>query len=186
MSYLAQMADQPRPSHGLQLTICRTTSNHACLQMLGPERRARQVLDLSSAEPAPTPSRRLDQSDLRNVGPRLLAADGAAEVKDAAKQALAENLEGMIEGMLRTTHFATSVTAKTRSWAQQIGEAAALDASTDDTAFTANSLIADLAQARPATATVEPRAPRRRWIDALLILASLLSVLSAGYLTFVS
>jgi len=150
--------------------------------MLGPERRARQAPDFSSAEPAPTPSRRL----VRDVEPQLLTPDGAAEVKDAAKQALAENLEGMIEGMLRTTHFATAGTGKTRSWAQQMGEVAALDVSTDDTAFTASSLIADLAQARPTAATVEPSAPRRRWIDALLILASLLSVLSAGYLTFVS
>jgi hypothetical protein len=128
----------------------------------------------------------LDQSGVRDVEPRLLAADGAAEAKDAAKQALAENLEGMIEGMLRTTQFATAATGKTRSWAQQIGEVAALDVSMDDSAFTASSLIADLAQARPAAATVAPPAPRRRWIDALLILASLLSVLSAGYLTFVS
>jgi hypothetical protein len=150
--------------------------------MLSPERRARQALDLPSGEPAPPPSPRL----VRGVEPRLPAADGATEVKDAAKQALAENLEGMIEGMLRTTHFAASAAGKTRSWTQQIGEAAALDASTDDTAFTASSLIADLAQARPASATVEASAPRRRWIDALLILASLLSVLSAGYLTFVS
>src|SRR5271157_3385297 len=53
--------------------------------MLGPERRARQAPDFPSVEPAPTPSRRLDQSGMRDVEPRLLAADGAAEAKDAAK-----------------------------------------------------------------------------------------------------
>ena len=116
------------------------------------------------------------------------AAEGARDEKAAAKQALAADLEGMIEGMLRTTQFATSATTKTRSWAQHISEAAALDASTDDTTFTASALVADLAAARSAAAppAVKSSAPRRRWIDALLVLACLLGVLSAAYLTFAS
>jgi len=154
--------------------------------MLGPERRARLAPDLSSVEPAPILARRLRQISERDTEVAAPAADGICEVKDAAKQELAANLEGMIEGMLKTTHFATSAVQRTRSWAQQIGEAAALDASTDDTAFTASSLIADLAQARPEAATLQAARPRRRWIDAVLILACLLGVVSAAYLTFTS
>ncbi|HXP77918.1 MAG TPA: hypothetical protein VN823_27530 [Stellaceae bacterium] len=118
--------------------------------------------------------------------PETPGSDGAGEERIAAKQALAANLEDMIEGMLRNTQFATAATSKTRSWTRQIGEVAALDASTDETAFTANSLAADLAQARPATAAVvaRPAAPRRWWVDAVLVLACVLSVLSAGYFTF--
>jgi hypothetical protein len=114
--------------------------------------------------------------------------NSAGDEKSAAKQALAANLEGMIEGMLRNTQFATAATTKTRGWAQQMGEVAALDASTDDSAFTASSLIADLAQARGTVEAVPTRAegPRRRWIDVVLVLACLLSVISAGYLTFAS
>jgi hypothetical protein len=118
--------------------------------------------------------------------PDPISPDGADE-KDTAKQALAANLEGMIEGMLRNTHFATSAVTKTRGWVHQIGEAAALDASTDGSAFTASSLIADLAQARPTTEDAPVRSPARRhrwWIDAVLALACILSVASAGYLTF--
>jgi hypothetical protein len=154
--------------------------------MLAPERRTRLEPEFPDAQSSPPLSRRLDQSNGRGAEPPSAAGDDADDEKSAAKQALAANLEGMIEGMLRSTQFATAVTQKTRSWAQQIGEAAALDASTDDTAFTASSLIADLAQVRPAAAVPKPAAPRRRWIDAVLILACLLSVLSAGYLTFVS
>jgi hypothetical protein len=117
-----------------------------------------------------------------------VVVDAAIQEKSAAKQALAANLEGMIEGMLRTTSFATAVTTKTRGWAQQMGEPAALDASTDDRAFTANSLIADLAQARaPADAAMtRATAPQQWWIDVVLVLACVLSVLSAAYLTFAS
>jgi hypothetical protein len=120
----------------------------------------------------------------RSVSPEPPAPD-AAEEQDARKQALAADLEDMIEGMLRTTQFATAATAKTRGWTRQIGEVAALDASTDASAFTPNSLVADLARSRPAlkTADAQPPAPRRWWIDAVLILAGVLSVLSAGYFT---
>jgi hypothetical protein len=104
----------------------------------------------------------------------------------AQKRALDTDLEGMIEGMLRTTQFATAATSKARSWSRQIGEVAALDASIDENAFTASSLIADLAQARSAAipASIRPATPRGRWIDAVLVLACVLSVLSAGYFTF--
>lgn len=132
-------------------------------------------------------SRGLDRSS--QSGAEALGApdlERPADEKSAAKQALAANLEGMIEGMLRDTRFATAPTMKTRGWTQQLGEVAALDASIDDTAFTASSLIADLAQARgtDAVAASRPEAPRRRWVDVVLILACLLSVISAGYLTF--
>ena len=115
-----------------------------------------------------------------------LGSDGGAEERTALKQALAANLEDMIGGMLRTSQFATAATVRTRSWSRQLGEIAALDASNDVSAFTANSLVADLAQARlgPAVAVARSEAPRRWWIDAVLVLAGVLSVLSAGYFTF--
>lgn len=170
--------------------------------MLGPERKATVAPEFPGI---PSPSlafRPTEPSGERIHGarPRLattqpaeagpaaepLADDGPPEEASAAKQALAANLEGMIEGMLRSTRFATAAAIKTRGWAQQIGETAALDASTDGTAFTASSLIADLAQARPAVEDEKPRtaAPRRWWIDAVLALACILSVASAGYFTF--
>ncbi len=153
--------------------------------MLGPQRKVRPALDLPDIESTPTISRPIDRSRESGIDPPGNSGS-AADEKDSAKQALAANLEGMIEGMLRDTQFATSASTKTRGWVQQIGEAAALDASTDDSAFTANSLIADLMQARGSvdTAAVRPAAPRRRWIDAVLVLACLLSVASAGYFTF--
>lgn len=173
-------------------------------QMLGPERKAKSGPDFPAVTSSPLAFRATEGSGEREQGPRprLAVAQrcepqpvraepvdlvGAPDEKSAAKQALAANLEGMIEGMLRTTQFATAAATKTRGWAQQIGEAAALDASTDGTAFTANSLIADLAQARPvvqdeASPSSGPR--RRWWIDAVLALACILSVASAGYLTF--
>jgi hypothetical protein len=115
-----------------------------------------------------------------------LTSDGAAEEQIAKQHALAADLEDMIGGMLRTTQFATAATAKTRSWSRQIGEVAALDASTEASAFTPNSLVADLDRSRPAPAAAAagPAAPRRWWIDAVLVLACVLSVLSAGYFTF--
>ncbi len=144
--------------------------------MLGPERKPDLILDLPPGKP-PT---------LMPREARAPETDTAGEEMNVTKQALAANLEGMIEGMLRNTQFATAATIKTRGWAQQIGEAAALDASTDDSAFSANSLIADLAQARrPAEAqVVRHQPPRRWWIDAVLVIACVLSVASAGYFTF--
>jgi hypothetical protein len=133
-------------------------------------------------------ARALDRSIDPGVEPRGPDSETDIDGKSAAKQALAANLEGMIEGMLRNTQFATSAGTKTRGWAQQIGEAAALDASTDDSAFSASSLIADLAQARAPAVEPEPAArrapPRKWWIDAVLAVACFLSVASAGYLTF--
>ena len=155
--------------------------------MLGPERRANLALDLPAAKAATAMLRPLDRANDQDVEQaQPLDVVGASDEKSAAKEALAANLEGMIEGMLRTTQFATAAGTKARGWAQQIGEVAALDASTDDTGFSASSLIADLAQARGVveTAVVRPAAPRRWWIDAVLVLACLLSVASAGYLTF--
>lgn len=155
--------------------------------MLGPERRSNLALDLSPAKPAPRTPRLVNRSGEPGVEPvRPTVIDAATDEKTAAKQALAANLEGMIEGMLRTTSFATAAATKARISAQQMGEVAAVDASINDAAFTASSLIADLAQARapaPQTASVH-KGPRRRWIDVVLVLACLLSVLSAGYLTF--
>ena len=113
-----------------------------------------------------------------------LAADGADNEKSAVKQALAADLEGMIEGVLRTNQFAASVTKKTRGPPQQMGDAVAPHASNGgDTGFSASSLIADLAQARGAltSTAARPTAPRRWWIDAVLILACLLGVGSAAY-----
>ena len=162
--------------------------------MLGPERKLRSAPEfpaLSSQFGEPDAERA--RTPRLSVAPSLQTEPGSpsvepADEKDTAKQALAANLEGMIEGMLRNTHFATSAATKTRGWVHQIGEAAALDASTDSSAFTANSLIADLAQARPAneSAPAPSSAPRRWWIDAVLALACLLSVASAGYFTFAS
>jgi hypothetical protein len=157
--------------------------------MLGPERKSNLALDLPVVQPAPRAPRLVDRSIEADGEPaQPVLVDAAANAKSAAKQALAEDLEGMIEGMLRNTSFATVATAKTRGWAQQMGEAAALDASTDDRAFTASSLIADLAQARaPAgVAVARAKGPRRAWIDVVLVLACLLSVVSAAYLTFAS
>ena len=118
------------------------------------------------------------------MGP--LGSDGAPEELIARKEALAADLENMIGGMLRTTQFASAATAKKRSSSRQIGDAAALGATNDTSAFTPNSLVADLAGSRPAptAAAVRPGAPRRWWIDAVLVLACVLSVLSAGYFTF--
>ena len=157
--------------------------------MLGPERRSNLALDLSSAKPAPRTPRLVDRSGEPGVEPaRPIVVDAITDEKTATKQALATNLEGMIEGMLRTTSFATAAATKARIATQQMGEVAALDASISDAAFTASSLIADLAQARaPAVqAASGPKGPRRRWIDVVLALACVLSVLSAGYLTFAS
>ena len=143
--------------------------------MLGPERRTNLALDRSAEKSPPSPLPQ-DRS----------GAEGASDEKSAIKQALAADLEGMIEGMLRTNQFATAASKKTRAGAHQMGEAAGPDASTSDTAFSASSLIADLAQARGALTpmAVRPAAPRRWWIDAVLVLACLLGVASAGYLTF--
>jgi len=116
-----------------------------------------------------------------------LGSDGAEQELIATKEALAADLEDMIGGMLRSTQFASAATAKTRSSSsRQNGEAMALDAATDANAFTPNSLVADLARSRPAPTAVpaRPAAPRRWWIDAVLVLACALSVLSAGYFTF--
>lgn len=156
--------------------------------MLGPERRSNLALDLSSVKAAPRAPRLVDRPGEPGIEPaRPAVVDVETDEKTAAKQVLAADLEGMIEGMLRTTSFAAAVTTKARTWTQQMGEAAALDASIDDTAFTASSLIADLAQARApaAPAAGEHKGPRRWWIDAVLALACLLSALSAGYFTFV-
>lgn len=157
--------------------------------MLGPERKSNLALDLSHAKPTPRTPRLVDRPGEPGVAPAQPAvADAATDQKSAAKQALAANLEGMIEGMLRTTSFATAAATRARISAQQMGEVAAVDASINDAAFTASSLIADLAQARapaPQPASGQ-RGPRRWWIDVVLALACVLSVLSAGYLTFAS
>jgi hypothetical protein len=115
--------------------------------------------------------------------PQPGASDCATEEQNARKQALAADLEDMIGGMLQTARFAGAPAARTRS--RQIREVAAPDASGHSSAFTANSLVADLAASQPAAEAQadRPAAPRRRWIDALLILACVLSVLSAGYFT---
>lgn len=112
------------------------------------------------------------------------ASDGTTEEQNARKQALAADLEDMIGGMLQTARFAVTPPARTRS--RQIGEVTAPDASGPSSGFTTNSLVADLAASQPATEAPadRPAAPRRRWIDAVLILACVLSVLSAGYFTF--
>jgi hypothetical protein len=120
-----------------------------------------------------------------SASPEPPATDDAAEQR---KQALAADLEDMIGGMLRTTQFAAAATVKTRSWTRPVvgeGPVPALKAGTDASAVTPNSLVADLARsgAAPATAAVQAAVPRRRWIDAVLVLACVLSVLSAGYFT---
>jgi hypothetical protein len=154
--------------------------------MLGPERKARPLPDIAIARPSAVEAV-LRKSAKSMLAPADNASDpDAAEEAVASKKALAADLEGMIQGMLRTTQFATAATARTRTWSRQIGEVAALDASTDDSVFTASSLVEDIAQAGPVPTSTEARAaaPRRRWIDAILVLACLLSVASAGYFTF--
>ena len=154
--------------------------------MLGPERKARPLPDIAVARPSAVEAV-LRKSAKSMPAPADSASDPAA-TEDAigSKKALAADLEGMIHSMLRTTQFASAATVRTRAWSQRIGEVAALDASTDDSAFTASSLVADLAQTAPAPTltAVGAAAPRRCWIDAILVLACLLSVASAGYFTF--
>jgi hypothetical protein len=108
--------------------------------------------------------------------PRSAAADDPAQEHLAAKQALAADLADMIDGVLKTTQFATAATPRAR---QTIGAGAPEDA---DAAITGNSLAAELARARPAP-VIAPAKPRR-WIDAALALACLVMVLSAGYFAF--
>jgi len=154
--------------------------------MLGPERKARPLPDIAIARPSAVEAM-LRKSAKSMPAPADKASDpDAAEEAVASKKALAADLEGMIQGMLRTTQFATAATARTRTWSRQIGEVAALDASTDDSVFTASSVVEDMVQAGPVPTSTEARAaaPRRRWIDAILVLACLLSVVSAGYFTF--
>ena len=154
--------------------------------MLGPERKARPLPDIAIARPSAVEAM-LRKSAKSMPAPADKASDpDAAEEAVANKKALAADLEGMIQGMLRTTQFATAATARTRTWSRQIGEVAALDASTDDSVFTASSVVEDMVQAGPVPTSTEARAaaPRRRWIDAILVLACLLSVVSAGYFTF--
>ena len=152
--------------------------------MLGPERKARVPADLSA--PRPSTGEGLLRRERAIVSVVQPAESTGDDEKAASKKALAADLEGMIEGMLRSTQFATSATTKTRGWSPQIGDVAALDASSDDGAFTASSLVADLAQARTAQVSPVVRSikPRRWWIDAILVLACVLGVLSAGYFTF--
>jgi hypothetical protein len=154
--------------------------------MLGPERKARPLPDIAVARPSAVEAV-LRKSAKSMPAPADSASDPAA-TEDAigSKKALAADLEGMIHGMLRTTQFATAATARTRTWSRQIGEVAALDASTDDSPFTASSLVEDMAQAGPVppSTAAQAAAPRHRWIDAILALACLLSVASAGYFTF--
>jgi hypothetical protein len=158
-----------------------------CVQtMLGPERKARPLPDFAIARPSAVEAV-LRKSAKSMPTPADSASDPAtAEDVIGSKKALAADLEGMIQGMLRTTQFATAATARTRSWSRQIGEVAALDASTDDSAFAASSLVEDMSQAGPvpASTAAQAAAPRHRWIDAVLALACLLSVASAGYFTF--
>jgi hypothetical protein len=154
--------------------------------MLGPERKARPLPDIAITRPSAVEAV-LRKSTNSMPAPANSASDpAAAEDAIASKNALAADLEGMIQGMLRTTQFATAATARTRTWSRQIGEVAALDASTDDSAFTASSLVADVVQAGPAPTLTADRAaaPRRWWIDAILVVACLISVASAGYFTF--
>ena len=166
------------------------SSDFAAARVTAPvlEGRARHVRMLDSVtppveqEPAPL------QTVSANPGSAArepVTSKGATKEEDATKQALAADLEDMIGGMLRTTQFATAATAKTRSWSRQMGQAATLDAATEASAITPSSLVADLARSRPAPApaAAQPAAPRHRWIDAVLVLACVLSVLSAGYFT---
>ena len=206
------MADWRRsPSGGHGVLADRATSNRVCKTMPGPERKVKLPPDLSVARPSAPSMESLTRQErvlgsiaqpvegnpgVPRIAPEPSAGggsaapeppdlDSAAADRIASKQALAADLAGMIEGMLRDTQFATAATTRTRNWTRQIGEVAARDASTDESAFT-NSLVADLAEARPAAAAVvsRPKAPRRWWVDAILVLACLLSVLSAGYFTF--
>ncbi|GEM_PF-2699101 len=149
--------------------------------MLRPQRKSESVSDVGIRK-ADVLAERLG----RDSAPRAVQNPEVADQERlAAKQALAADLEGMIEGMLRSTRFATVAPDRTSGWTRQIGELAALDASTDASAFTASSLVADLAQTKPAQAPrARASAPRRWWVDAVLILACLLSVASAGYFTF--
>src|SRR5262249_51351632 len=110
-------------------------------------------------------------------------ADSGAEPDHlAAKEALTADLQGMIDGMLITKRFATSSATRTRDWMLPDG-AATPEAPVDASAFTANSLVADLAKARtPEGVSAEGAGRRRRsWLDAVLGLACLLSVISAAY-----
>lgn len=152
--------------------------------MLGPERKARVPADLSASRPSTGEGLlRRERAVVSVVEPAEPTGD---DDKAASKKALAADLEGMIEGMLRTTRFATSATTATRGWTRQTGEVAASDASSDDSAVTASSLAAELAQARTAQVSPDmgPGKPRRWWIDVVLVLACVLGVLSAGYFTF--
>ena len=109
--------------------------------MLGPERKARPLADIAIARPSAVEAV-LRKSAKSMPAPADSASDPAAAEAAvvASKKALAADLEGVIQGMLRTTQFATAATARTRTWSRQIGEVAALDASTDDSAFTAQTL----------------------------------------------
>ena len=116
-----------------------------------------------------------------SASPEPVASDDATEQR---KQALAADLEDMIGGMLRTTQFAAAATPKPRT---RLVEAPAPNATTEASTLTPNSLVADLAKSQPApvAAANGPAAPRHRWIDAVLVLACVVSVLSAGYFTLV-
>jgi hypothetical protein len=186
------MADWPEALLWAADASCPGKTDCVIHAMLSAERRTNLAPDFAATRAAAAlsdgPARQA-----RMLGPvtRALAQDPPAEpVFDPAaeerKQALAANLESMIGGMLQTAQFATAAKSKARDWGRQIGEVAALDASIDSNAFTANSLVADLAQARvgaPAAVVRQEAAPRR-WIDAVLVLAGVLSILSAGYFTF--
>lgn len=150
-----------------------------------PEGRARNARVLGSAARPIGQDRGPPQTASADAGSALaepLASESAMGEENAAKQALAADLEDMIGGMLRSTQFATAAMPKTRS-RNRIGEVVALDATTDASAFTPSSLVADLARSRPAhaAAAAQPAAQRHRWIDAVLVLACVLSVVSAGY-----
>jgi hypothetical protein len=166
--------------------------------MLGPERKIRSEPEFPALSSPTLPFRpapsgedgkpRLSVARSSEPGPASSDApvlDGAPDDKSAAKQALAANLEGMIEGMLRNNRFATAPTTKTRG--VEPTDEVAVAATAGGTDFTANSLIADLAQARPPGPEDEKRrrtSGKRWWIDVVLVLACLLSVASAGYFTF--
>jgi len=176
-----RLSREPRPdARPGNLKLCVPT-------MLGPERKARPLPDIAITRPSAVEAV-LRKSTNSMPAPANSASDpAAAEDAIASKNALAADLEGMIQGMLRTTQFASAATARTRTWSRQIGEVAALDASTDGSAFTASSLVADVVQAGPVSTLTADRAaepPRRWWIDAILVVACLISVASAGYFTF--
>jgi hypothetical protein len=165
-------------------------SDFAAARVTAPalEGRARHVRMLDSVTPPveqdPAPPQTAS-ADPGSASREPVTSKGATKEEDATKQALAADLEDMIGGMLRTTQFATAATAKTRSWSRQMGQAATLDVATEASAITPSSLVADLARSRPAPApaAAQPAAQRHRWIDAVLVLACVLSVLSAGYFT---